>query len=375
MVYKLCVIIILLIISFFLPAAGATESGPAGAMAYGGRRCADAPAQLTVERKYAQYRLPEHAVSFNKFCYPSAKVPQPSQRLAGQLVAPGSKLDTLLVFHKIGSGKTCTGIQIAERWTSLGRPAFLLPASLEPSLRDELRDFCPDKPYVRPDDSAALADPAHPDYMQAMSRSDRLIDRTYQIYSYNKFVALAGKIRAPILIIDEFQNINNIRGQAFAAVMNFIEKNPGAKIVIMSATPIFDNLSELQGIFRLLKIDISQAAGPADISNWPAARIGKLLGPHTSYFKGAPDKTFPRAIVKILPLKMSKFQAQWYSSEVAREQTAMGNLKTITITNNFYIKSRQRADMVFPNGLDGPAGLGALSASDIRNKLGTASCL
>jgi hypothetical protein len=68
---------------------------------------------------------------------------------------------------------------------------------------------------------------------------------------------------------------------------------------------------------------------------------------------------------------MSKFQAHWYKSEVARE---LESGKEIQVGNNFYVRSRQRANIVFPKGLVGDEGLDSLTPALIRDELETYSC-
>jgi hypothetical protein len=63
-------------------------------------------------------------------------------------MSPASKHNALLVFHKIGAGKTCAAIQIAEQWVNKRNVIFIVPASLVGNLYKELRSECTGTKYV-----------------------------------------------------------------------------------------------------------------------------------------------------------------------------------------------------------------------------------
>ena len=45
----------------------------------------------------------------------------------------------LLIYHRIGSGKTCSAIQIGEKFKKNKRIIVVVPASLRGNFRNELR--------------------------------------------------------------------------------------------------------------------------------------------------------------------------------------------------------------------------------------------
>lgn len=71
---------------------------------------------------------------------------------------------------------------------------------------------------------------------------------------------------------------------------------------------------------------------------------------------------------------MSKLQTKWFLSEVETEMYNNGNINTQEVSNNFYVKSRARSNIVFPLGLSGKDGLPKLTANLIENSLSTYSC-
>ena len=54
----------------------------------------------------------------------------------------------ILIYHRIGAGKTCTAINIAEQWKHKKKIIVLVPASLIGNIRDELRSQCAGNSYL-----------------------------------------------------------------------------------------------------------------------------------------------------------------------------------------------------------------------------------
>jgi hypothetical protein len=90
------------------------------------------------------------------------------------------------------------------------------------------------------------------------------------------------------------------------------------------------------------------------------------------YYGGAPPYTYPTMYVKVVKCPMSRHQAKWYSADVEAERRA-GNIVLKDVANEFYSKSRQRANIAFPNGLIGEDGLRELRPNMIKTHLETYS--
>lgn len=345
--------------------------------------------QTKIAKKFKQFKIPRKKLSFVDFCFPKSFKLQPPQSFVSEYFSPLNlglktmeKIDaekTLLIFHKIGAGKTCAAINIAEKWIASGKrskPMIVTAASLIPGLRNEIRGPCglEHYEYISEDDreKLAAADPAVgrnvSEYKRIVAATNMVISTRYTICSYNKFLEDFTKnklVKPSILIVDEVQNINNVKGSYFYAIASFIEKYKDMPVVLMSGTPIFDNPRELIGLMRLLRVP-----------NWQdyakelpkPQKIAELFAGKISYYPGAPDYTFPRVNLRLLPCRMSAFQSRWYRSQVAAERKK-GVIVRHEIPNDFYIKSRQRANIVYPNGLTGAAGLAALTPAKIRENL------
>ena len=56
-------------------------------------------------------------------------------------------LKNILIYHKIGAGKTCTAIVLAEKFKKK-KIMVVLPAALIGNFRNELRSQCPGDEYI-----------------------------------------------------------------------------------------------------------------------------------------------------------------------------------------------------------------------------------
>lgn len=325
--------------------------------------------QKNVLQKYKQYKLPKVSPSFAEFCFPTKYKLQPPQKFLSEWMAPNSSNNELLAYHRIGAGKTCAIISMAEKYINIGdKPIVLMPASLLPGFKNELRSECPTFKYISDSERNQLKTlgASSVQYKDIIKRSNELIATRYQLFSYNKFIKLLSESKKSIIIpkilfVDEVQNINNASGSFYAGVMKFINENPKMKVVILSATPVFDNLSELVSLMRLLRIDATE-----NIVN-DRDKLKELLQGKISYYGGAPSHVFPKIIMHNDVIKMSKFQSKWYKASIENEISRKGLLTQHDVSDNFYIKSRARSNIVFPRGLAGTDGLPKLTKSKILN--------
>lgn len=315
------------------------------------------------DRVYEKYKklLPRGKVSFNDFCFPSSYKLQPQQKFMASFASPAGRLRECLVFHKIGAGKSCVAIQICLKWISRCRPLVVMPASLITGFYNELRTKCAGDMFITDAERAALAaaEPGSAEYNDIILESNRKIDAAIRIMSYNKFNT--GAPAADIIIVDEVQNILNTSGLTYRTMLGWIERNKDAAVVLMSGTPVFDSPDELRAIARLMRRPPPES--PAD--------VGGIFAGAVSYFPGAPDYTYPTATVSVKQCVFSPFQAKWYKSQTEAERRGE-NLRTHNITNNFYIKSRQRSDVVYPNGV-GRAAAADLTTAHLTTNLATYS--
>ena len=113
---------------------------------------------------------------------------QPSQKFLGDFFK-NSNLKGILIYHKIGAGKTCTAITISEKLKNKLDIIVVLPASLINNFRGELRSECPGDQYISSENRKIInkLNPNDEKYQKIIKRSNKKIGKVYKIYSYHKF--------------------------------------------------------------------------------------------------------------------------------------------------------------------------------------------
>lgn len=141
-----------------------------------------------VARIFLKYRLPatdqeDKDVDLCLQRGTSARELLPHQKIVRDYLAAETPYRGLLLYHGLGSGKTCSSIAVAESLLSTRKIFVMLPASLEENYRVELRK-CGDPLYVYDqhwrqqalnDDTRAIA--------KKLSISDGFLDRTGMFFT------------------------------------------------------------------------------------------------------------------------------------------------------------------------------------------------
>lgn len=354
----------------------------------------------SINQIYKKYQIPEKKRTFREICFPDKYELQLPQQFVSEFINPDTKYKGLLVVHKIGSGKTCTGVQVGEKWKNYKNIMVLVPASLKGNFRSELRSMCAGNSYLKPDERAQLSKlhPLDTEYKKIIKTSDERIDKYYQILSYNKFVELSHdnkiNLKNTVLIIDEVQNMVSEEGTFYNELYRQIHKAPSdLRIVLLSATPMFDKPSEIALTINLLRpikefpvgtefdkmfIETKKMANGNTISKTKNIELFKeMIKGYISYFRGAPPYVFPEMKIKYVKCEMSDFQYSAYKSVLRNEQrnlsrpdpTSVGNLP-----NNFFIGTRYVSNIVFPNKKIGEEGFKSFKGKHITKDLEIYSC-
>ena len=168
-----------------------------------------------ITKKYKKYKLKSSNENMKELCQPSKFQLQPQQKFLPEYLYDNRKqIHGLLIYHRIGSGKTCTAINIAERFKKSYNIMVILPAALIGNFKDELKSNCPgENMYITESESKKLKELEHDsiEYKEIMKKVDERIEKNYTIHSYHKFVDLVQenkiKLKDTILILDEIQNM------------------------------------------------------------------------------------------------------------------------------------------------------------------------
>ena len=357
---------------------------------------------------YKEYKIPKKQKSLDAFCFPKKFQLQKSQKMLSNYINPKTPYTGVLVYHKIGAGKTCTAVQIGEVWKKHRRIVVILPASLKGNFRNELRSLCAGASYLKDDERKTLQEhhPSSDEYKKIIEKSDERINKHYEIYSYNKFIELAQNneinLRNSVLIIDEIQNMISEDGTYYNVLYDLIHKSPkDLRVILLSATPMFDKPQEFALTINLLRpkkeMPVGKDFDKTFIETIENNKTGKscykainldlfkeYIKGYVSYFRGAPPHVFPEQVVKYVNCQMSEFQQSAYLGVLKYEISQFKNIKkkiteieSISVTklpNNFFIGTRFVSNIVYPNRKIGDEGIKSFTDNQIRKNLEKYSC-
>jgi len=350
-------------------------------------------------KEFKKYKIPITNEKMEDFCYPKKYTLQPPQRFLPELLT--SKLCPwkvhpnirgILLFHQIGAGKTCTAISIAEKFKKKMNIVFVLPAALKGNIFTEIRSECTGSNYVTVDERKQLKklQPTDVEYNNIITKINKRIDKYYTIYSYHKFVALINenkikKLNNTLLIIDEVQNMISMKGSFYKSLKKVIDNSDSnLKLVLLSATPMFDQPVEIALTLNLLKIDdllpitkfnqeymkikINTCATNYEIDNIQDFRlkVSNLI----SYYRGAPPQAYPKTEFKIVKCKMSEFQYKSYLTSLSTEDSfirgSFKNVDILKLPQNFFLGPRFISNIAFPNKSIGELGYSSFKGDKLQ---------
>jgi len=332
--------------------------------------------QKKIATIFKQYRIKEKKQSMKDICFPTKFTYQNPQLFVSQFINPQTPYKNLLIYHKIGAGKTCAGVKICEEWKHKKKIMVVVPAALVGNFYKELRSFCTGDEYISNKDRKRLSElnPDKDEYKSIIANSTRKINKFYTILSYHKFVNLAVEkqisLKNTLLLIDEVQNIVSECGTFYTTFMKAIHSAPAdLRIVLLSATPIFDKPMEMGLTLNLLRLDNEFPTGTKfndmfiktkkknDETIYELKNVNKLknmLSGCISYYKGAPDHVFPKKNLKLVKCQMSRFQYEAYRTVMEQEGFGrFGDSDILNLPNNFLIGPRIISNVAYPNkGID-----------------------
>lgn len=323
--------------------------------------------QDKIATKFSSYKTPSKRPSFTELCFPKEFTHQLPQTFVSKFVNPKTPYKGLLIFHRIGAGKTCAAIMIALQWIGRRRIIFIVPASLVGNVYKEFRSECTGNRYVSKGERNKLnnLDPRSHEYQDLIQTINNRIDKDVDIYSFHKYIELVERkrmdLRNSLVLVDEVQNIVSERGIFYKTVLNSFQKSPpSTRIVVMSATPIFDKPVEMALTLNLLRPTKVLPTGNEfnncflETDNKGKMRIKnrelleELIRGYISFSPGAPKIAFPEQKLQLVRCEMSRFQFECYRT--VEEQEGKPDFKNILkLSNAFFIGSRMMSNVCFPN--------------------------
>lgn len=292
----------------------------------------------------------------SEFCSDSKKKDyklQPQQRFLRRVLSPDSTTQNLLMVHGTGTGKTCTAIQIAEEYVI--RPEFqnkrilmLANPAVQDNFRNEIFSVSDDKLYQDPEGLLLSKQCTGRRYLEIIQRAQseplRLTDATvrervrrmansllsefYEFQGYDSFAnyvnrGIENKTQNDIskwihdtfddrlIIVDEAHNLRvttettSTAKISAKAIESIVKQAKGVTLVLLTATPMFDDYDEIIYYFNLFlwndkRLDPSKTISVSEIfdkdgsfKEGQEARFRGWCQDYISYIKGENPFTFP----------------------------------------------------------------------------------
>ena len=255
----------------------------------------------------------------------------PYQALVRDYLTIESPYRGLLLYHGLGSGKTCSAIAVAEALLSQKKIIIMLPASLQDNFRGEIRK-CGDPIFRREnnwqeriirsnadrDDAKALGiseiflgktagrffvtQPGQPSNFATLSADvqklidsqiDDIINQRFSFINYNgltrdavnKLLAEGNPFENTVTIVDEAHNlISRVanKSEIMTPVYNAIMKSATTKVVALSGTPVINSPREVALLMNLLRGTIERITIPLKAATWDEMKM-------TNVFRGIPE--------------------------------------------------------------------------------------
>ena len=108
--------------------------------------------QEKIKEIFREYKIKDKKQTLKDFCYPKKYTFQLPQLFVAEYLNPKTPYKGILLYHRIGAGKTCTVISIAEAFKTKMNVIVVLPASLIGNFRSELRSECGGNIYMSESD-------------------------------------------------------------------------------------------------------------------------------------------------------------------------------------------------------------------------------
>lgn len=216
---------------------------------------------------------------------------EPNQLLLRNFVSKYTPYENVLLYQTVGVGKTCTSISIAEGFkeysNNMGRRILVLVKNknIQKNYMDELLSRCTAEEYLDNTEYEIYTSNSQQTLRnEILSKAYKKISKSYEFITYGVFVNRVlgikeferdefGRVtkrpkrignviqrresKDPILnlhntvvIVDEAHNITD--NDTYVALMHVLQRSYNYRLILLTATPIYDNVTEIFELSNLL---------------------------------------------------------------------------------------------------------------------------
>lgn len=332
------------------------------------------------KKEFYQNRLDQHEETINE----SGELYK-HQKIVSLFLSSNTLYDELLLFHEMGTGKTCSSIAAIEKIRSEkssidGAIIFAKGEGLLNNYMNEILFKCTKGQYI-PEDFDNLTE------NEKTHRIRKELGKFYDFHTFETFAKivrntsndeLTNKYSNKIIVIDEIHNLRKgDEDRSYEQFHKFLHLLKNRKIILMSGTPMKDSVDEIASVMNLILPMQEQLPTGMDfideyfiknvkinefrenniiVNPEKVNELKNIFKGRISYLKSMVSDIKKQFIgehigslekFKVFPTEMSKLQ---YDAYIKAYQLDTEDVKGI------YSKSRQATLFVFPDGSYGSAG-------------------
>ena len=296
----------------------------------------DFTSKITYNKEFLIHKIPDYPIIENAkdFDAVSAKLcgkfdKMLYQHFIGQFLSYRTPYRSALLYHGVGVGKTCSAITITEallssQITTEPMVWVIMPQALKNSFKsqvfniddfdtlDGLTNQCTDQNYIKLlNIYKSTLDKENREKLKSELKA--LLKTRYNIFTYDRFAKYIKDnytnkiVENKVIIIDEAHNIRSTNTKVkdtYLALMKCLEKGVNNRLVLLSATPMYNEPRDILELLKLLLINdkrshilqehkklFNNKTFTIDDAN-VAELIRNLSGRYISYLKGKNPFTF-----------------------------------------------------------------------------------
>ena len=278
----------------------------------------------------------------------------------------------LLLYHAIGSGKTCTSITMAETYMKMnpmGKVKVILPARLLTNFIDELLSPCGVGVYISREELTSLqsSQTSENDKKKIRIKCMKKISKNYTLFSFEKlkriFKEHKNNTKAwvkefttnSLIIVDEVHNMlsevydeiqadillkqglmeETIKGLNTVLLKMLVKHGDAScKFLFLTATPIFNSIRQLRELVTIMTDSEVQ-------NDMNMAGMIHLLRGKVSYFPGTSINAYPKVEYNDIKVLLSKTQDELIHQIIKSGIESETNKDHNMLKEAFMVRQRQ----------------------------------
>lgn len=290
----------------------------------------------------------------------------PHQTFVSRFLSLATPYDGLLLYHEMGTGKTCSAVaaieQIRNQFPRQFTGALILARGfgLINNFIDEIAFKCTDGRYLPENKDVG-------DKLYRM-RTKKKIEEFYTFETFERFsknirdvspTILRKRFENFVIVIDEVHNIRDKTQDAsvYDTIHKFLHRLERKRVILLSGTPMKDGCEEIASVMNLLLPIQSQL--PTDVKfletffkNTELQNVERLkqsFRGRVSFLKSKISNVEKIDVGTIHPNLCFLKTISLVPSDFHKRAYAVSHTADMT-TSNIYTQSRQASLMVFPDG-------------------------